>query len=117
MKITPEVAAKLKSYVYVYSDPRNGKPFYIGKGRGNRVFSHLDDTSETDKVAAIASIRESGREPRIDILRYGLNEEEALLVEAAAIDLIGLSKLSNQVAGHHSASFGRIGTPAHSMRT
>ena len=110
MKITSEIAAKLKNYVYVYSDPRNGKPFYIGKGRGNRVFSHLDDTSETDKVAAIASIRESKNEPRIDILRYGLTEAEALLVEAAAIDLIGLSKLSNRVAGHHSASFGRIGT-------
>lgn len=110
MKITPEIAAKLKYYVYVYSDPRNGKPFYIGKGRGNRVFSHLDDTSETGKTAAIASIREYGKEPQIDILRYGLNEAEALLVEAAAIDLIGLSKLSNHVAGHHSASFGRIGT-------
>lgn len=110
MKITPEIAAKLKFYVYVYSDPRNGKPFYIGKGIGNRVFSHLNDTSETDKVAAIASIRESGKEPQIDILRYGLTEAEALLVEAAAIDLIGLSKLKNQVAGHHSASFGRIGT-------
>jgi hypothetical protein len=109
-KITPEIAAKLKNYVYVYSDPRNDKPFYIGKGRGNRVFSHLDDTSETDKVAAIDSIRESGKEPRIDILRYGLTEAEALLVEAAAIDLIGLSKLSNQVSGHHSASLGRIGT-------
>ena len=110
MKITSEIAAKLKNYVYVYSDPRNGKPFYIGKGRGNRVFSHLDDTSETAKVAAIASIKESGKEPRIDILRYGLTENEALLVEAAAIDLIGISKLSNRVAGHHSASFGRIGT-------
>lgn len=32
------------------------------------------------------------------------------MVEAAAIDLIGLAKLSNRVAGYHSSSFGRIGT-------
>ena len=108
MKITPEVAAVLKSYVYVYADPRNGQPFYIGKGQGNRVFAHLDDTAETDKTALIAAIREAGLEPRIDILRYGLSDTEASLVEAAAIDLVGLRNLTNRVAGHHSTSLGRI---------
>ena len=28
-------------YVYLYTDPRNEKPFYVGKGKGNRAFSHL----------------------------------------------------------------------------
>ena len=32
---------KLKNYVYVYRDPFDDKPFYIGKGTGNRCFSHL----------------------------------------------------------------------------
>lgn len=32
---------KLKNYVYVYIDPFDDKPFYIGKGTGNRCFSHL----------------------------------------------------------------------------
>jgi hypothetical protein len=108
MKVTPQVAALLKSYVYVYTDPRNCQPFYIGKGQGNRVFAHLDDTAETDKTALIATIRESGLEPRIDILRYGLNDTEASLVEAAAIDLVGLRNLTNRVAGSHGTSFGRI---------
>jgi hypothetical protein len=96
--------------VYVYSDPIDDKPFYIGKGQGNRVFSHLDDPSETAKTAKIRAIRAVGVEPRIDILRYGLSEAEAVLVEAAAIDLIGLHNLTNRVAGHHARSFGRIGS-------
>ena len=103
-----EVAATLKSYVYVYLDPRDGKPFYIGKGQGNRLFTHLDDEAETEKVKRIADIRAAGLEPNIDLLRYGLSDNEAALVEAAAIDLIGKKNLTNVVAGIHSDSYGRI---------
>jgi hypothetical protein len=108
VKITDEVSETLKSYVYVYIDPRDGKPFYIGKGKGNRIFSHLEDQSETEKVYRISEIRQRGLEPRIDLLRYGLTDTEAVLVEAAAIDLIGKANLANKVAGYHSRTFGRI---------
>ncbi len=108
--MTPEISAVLKSYVYVYTDPRDGRPFYIGKGQGNRLFAHLDDASETEKTETIAAIRKSGKEPEIDILRYSLTDAEAALVEASAIDLLGLSNLTNRVAGHHDRSFGRIGS-------
>ena len=104
-EITSEVSKILKSYVYVYFDPRNGKPFYIGKGTGNRLFEHLKDKSEIEKIA---EIRRSGKEPRIEILRYGLSDSEAHLVEAAAIDLIGKARLTNRMSGHHESSFGRI---------
>ena len=57
MEITNEIADILKSYVYVYIDPRNGEPFYIGKGQGNLLFSHLDDQSDTDKVVRISEIK------------------------------------------------------------
>jgi uncharacterized protein len=107
-RITPEVANLLKSYVYVYIDPRNGEPFYIGRGKGNRVFTHLSQRLVTDKVARIRDIRNSGNTPQIDILRYGLSDSEAQLVEAAAIDLIGKGRLTNRVAGYHKSSFGRI---------
>lgn len=108
MNFSPDIAAILKSYVYVYTDPRSGKPFYVGRGKGGRLFSHLAGESETDKIATIRAIRKAGKEPRIDILRYGLTDAEAALVEAAAIDLIGLSRLTNQMSGHHDGSFGRI---------
>jgi hypothetical protein len=108
MRLPDEIAETLKFYVYVYLDPRNGEPFYIGKGKGDRLFSHLDEQSETKKVARIAEIRQSGKEPQIDILRYGLSESEATLAEAAAIDLIGKERLANIVSGHHKGSFGRI---------
>ena len=107
-KITDEVAETLNSYVYVYIDPRTGEPFYIGKGKGSRLFAHLDDQAESEKVARIAEIRRAGQEPQIDILRYGLSDAEATLVEAAAIDLIGKANLTNRVSGHHERSFGRV---------
>ena len=104
----PEVAAVLGSYVYVYIDPRNNAPFYIGKGVGNRAFAHLEEASETEKVQKIRELRDAGLEPRIDILRYGLSDTEAALVEASAIDLIGKTHLTNKISGLHSRSFGRI---------
>ena len=110
MKISPEVTEILKYYVYVYSDPKFGRPFYIGKGKGNRVFEHLDDKEDTDKTQTIKEIRKLGLEPQIDILRYGMSELEAKLVEASAIDLIGISNLSNKIAGFDSRTFGRIGS-------
>src|SRR4030067_992330 len=97
-EITSVVAKILKSYVYVYIDPRNGKPFYIGKGKGHRLFAHLKDQSDIEKVAKIAEIRRNRKEPRIEILRYGLSDLEAHLVEAASIDLIGKAKLTNRVS-------------------
>jgi hypothetical protein len=37
MEIRPEVAERLGYYVYLYIDPRDGKPFYVGKGKNART--------------------------------------------------------------------------------
>jgi len=108
MKITEEVSEILKSYVYIYIDPRTNESFYIGKGKGGRLFSHLEDQSETLKVNRIREIRENGLEPKIDIIRYGLSNAEAALVEAALIDFKGKSNLTNLTSGYHKDSSGRI---------
>lgn len=105
---SPETSRELKRYVYVYSDPDTREPFYIGKGRGSRVFDHLADTSDSAKARRIAEIRARGKEPLLEILAHGLDEETALKVEAAAIDLIGIDALTNVQRGHHSALYGRI---------
>jgi hypothetical protein len=96
----PQAFEKLKYYVYLYSDPRTDKPFYVGKGRGNRAFCHLDDDRECEKVAMIAELKALNLSPVIEILKYGLLEEEALLVEATAIDLLSIDTLTNEVRGH-----------------
>lgn len=101
MKKFSERARKLlKYYVYLYIDPRDGVVFYVGKGRGNRCFSHLKDVRENDKAARIAEIRKAKLEPIIEVLKYGLTEQQALLVEATAIDLLEIDNLTNGVRGH-----------------
>lgn len=101
-KFPPKVAEQLKYYVYLYIDPRTDQPFYIGKGKGNRAFSHLNEVKESDKVQLIKEIRDSGYEPKIELLKYGLTEKDSLLVEATAIDLLHIDKLTNQSRGHGS---------------
>lgn len=106
-KFDADESSKLRYYVYLYTDPRTDEPFYVGKGKGNRVFAHLGDRSETEKVARIREIREVGLEPRLEILAHGLDEETAFKVEAAAIDLVGFDRLTNRVIGKGARRYGR----------
>jgi hypothetical protein len=66
MTFPNEIHASLNFYVYRLIDPRNGETFYVGKGRGNRVFDHAraepDNPEETDKLNRIRAIRNSGHE-------------------------------------------------------
>ena len=106
--LSSSVAERLKYYVYLYIDPRDDSVFYVGKGKGKRALSHLYDVSESTKVQKIREIRLTGLEPRIEILVHGLeDEQDALRVEAAVIDLLGKDKLTNRVRGWGSAVVGR----------
>ena len=103
LRIPPEVAERLGYYVYLYLDPVTRVPFYVGKGKAGRVLAHLSEEAETRKCARIAELRAANREPLIDILAHGLpNEETALRIEAAVIDLLGLDSLTNLVRGWRS---------------
>ena len=104
----PTIIKELNYYVYLYIDPRNNDIFYVGKGNKNRCFSHLKDSSETDKVKKIKEIQKEGKEPIIEFLIHGIDEFTALRVEAAVIDLLNVKKLTNIVKGHSSSKIGRM---------
>jgi uncharacterized protein len=107
--IPPEVANHLGYYVYLYIDPRTGKPFYVGKGQGQRALSHLSAEGESRKARILAELKELGVAPQIDILGHALpNEETAFRIESAIIDFLGLDVLSNAVRGWQSIQFGRM---------
>lgn len=104
------VVSKVGIYVYLYRDPRDGKVFYVGKGKGQRAFQHLADKKEGAKRAKIQEIRNAGLEPKIEILTHGLKDDEtALKIEAAMIDLLGVEKLANEVRGYQAISHGKMG--------
>jgi len=110
MSSIPQFAIEqLDYYVYLYLNPIDNKIFYVGKGKGNRALAHLEDESESKKTKIIKQIRSLGKEPRIEFLVHGLKREsDALRIESAAIDLIGISNLANKVRGYESHQFGRM---------
>lgn len=105
------VIEQLGFYVYFLRDPRGKKEvFYVGKGRGNRVFEHvacaLTDATESEKIDRIRAIKQSGNSVEHFVLRHGLTEHAAFEVEAAVIDFVGIPNLSNLQSGHYSTDFG-----------
>ena len=107
---TDEIQAELRYYVYFLRDPRSEQVFYVGKGKGNRLFDHvacaIDAPTESDKLAQIRDIHASGKEVEHFILRHGMDEDTAFEVEAAVIDFVGLNALANVQGGHYSTDFG-----------
>lgn len=106
------VIQRLKTYVYRLIDPRNGETFYIGKGQGNRVFSHIhaEQNFEGDdianKIKRIREIRLAGFEVAHVIHRHGMDEKTAFEVEAALID--AYPGLTNIAGGAGSSDFGAM---------
>lgn len=105
-RFSPLVTKEIGYYVYRLIDPRKGETFYVGKGKGNRVFEHVrGELSETedelsDKLRTIRQIRLDGFEVIHVIHRHGLSEAIALEVEAALID--AYPETSNAIGGHSS---------------
>lgn len=111
LSFLPGIAEKLGYYVYALRDPRDGAIFYVGKGKGDRVYQHAkharvvraDQPKSQLKVERIVAIHRAERDVGVEIVRHGLTEEEAFEVEAGVIDALSLMgiNLTNAIAGQH----------------
>ena len=105
------VQETLGYYVYLLISPLDNKIFYIGKGKGNRLFDHAKAVPlawiESDKLNIIRNIIDKGENVKCYILRHGMTEKEAYLVESAFIDFLTfrnfsfVANITNIVAGHN----------------
>ncbi len=112
-KFPPGVAEHLKWYVYRLIDPRNGETFYVGKGRGDRIFAHakgaLSATKDEDaadlRSQRIKDISAAGLDVAHVIHRHNIDTEQvAFQIEAALID--AYPGLTNKVSGHGAGDYG-----------
>jgi len=92
-------------YNYIYLDPRKTgnfnygefhfayEPFYVGKGKGNRLYDHLKEsmnrTHNKWKIAKIKKIKKQGLNPIIIKIYNDISEKTALQNEMNLIKIIG----------------------------
>lgn len=78
-------------YIYALKDPRSSpaRPFYIGKGTGNRAWDHSLRVDSTRKGIRIAEIQSAGAEVLTTVLADDLTEVQALMLEAELVAAFG----------------------------
>jgi len=81
-------------YVYELIDPRVNLPFYVGKGKDDRVYFHLSEKSRAKsdnkrKFNKIQKIKKDGYNPEVKIVKYFDNEEDAYDYEENLIKKYG----------------------------
>lgn len=86
---TNDINTCMNYYVYIYFNPITNLPFYVGKGKGGRMYHHLKETAETTdnkkKFNYINKLRKSGVTPIITIFKDGMSESDAYDLEEELI--------------------------------
>jgi hypothetical protein len=97
-------------YAYVYADPRDGLPFYVGKGQGHRARKHLHQATNRGMAQRLADLQDAEQEPQIAV--YSCDSEahalelERVLIEAYGRLIDGSGTLVNVLeGGTNSAGF------------
>ncbi len=76
-------------YTYIYFNPVNDIPFYVGKGKENRANIHYRGYSTNKQVAGyIKNLKEDDIDPKIEII-YTTNETAAFWLERCFIAAYG----------------------------
>lgn len=89
-------------YVYELIDPRDGKPFYVGKGKGRRVHQHEKDAKAGARLGRYDRINEiwaAGLTVEKRIIERFDDEGAAFAAEARRIQEIGPENLTNWTPG------------------
>jgi hypothetical protein len=89
-------------YVYELVDPRFGEVFYVGKGTRDRLSGHKREARGGGRSLKCERFREiwsDGQEVECRIIERFEREADAYLAEKALIEKIGLSNLTNMIAG------------------
>ena len=114
-------------YTYQLIDPRTNKPFYIGKGTGDRMNQHMieargcrDKWTNKIKCQIINSIENLGRKVIVEKIQDNVSEDEAYDMEIALIlqygKIIDGSGILSNIADGGQGGNG-IGKPVQSYTT
>lgn len=87
-------------YVYTLTDPRDGSVFYVGKGKGLRMYQHVAEArrrvegGNQRKLSRIREILDAGCEPKAEVVAEHEDEQDAFDHEADLIASIpGLTNI------------------------
>lgn len=77
-------------YAYIYRDPTNAEPFYVGKGMGDRAYAHLRESQCHNKGVRyrIRKLKEVGLLPIVEVIETS-TQEFAFMLERGLIKMFG----------------------------
>jgi hypothetical protein len=94
-------------YVYQLVDPRDGAPFYVGKGCGDRITQHEKEAAKeglkSRKLSRIREIWAAEQQIQREHVAYFWDEQAAYDHETDLIEEIGLANLTNVLPGGQKA--------------